>query len=226
MLEIIKGENIWFKVPVEQSGKEKRTTHGRNEFRSARLSRVTYTDRTSEDFQIIRGSIAWPRVGIPGLILVGGIPCGGDVETIKVLEEAEFHTLPECRKILDAYAGKYNETLYCVYYQNVPESEGFVNYLVSGDKSRQKPWLKVAPYTESIDYNLQLVNSHLAAQTLKVPGEGLLATQLQARWDATSNEKDLFSVIALASLISGMQARFDGMFSEDTMENLPEFPLD
>ena len=224
MLEIIKGEGIWFRVPVEQSGKEKRTTHGRNEFRSARLSRVTYTDRTSEDFQIIRGSIAWPRVGIPGLILVGGIPCGGAVERIKVLEEAEFHTLPECRKILDAYVAKYNETLFCVYFQNVPESEGFVKFLKGGGEYRERS-LTVAPYTESIDYNLQLVNSHLADQTLKVPGESFLATQLQARWDATSNEKDLYSIVALACLISGMQARFDGMFSEDTMENSPDFPL-
>ena len=226
MLEIVKGENIWFKVPAEQSEKKMNLSyHRKRAYTPGRLSRLTYADKTTEDFEIIRGSIAWPRTDIPGLILMGGIPCGRDVETIKVLEEREFHALPECRKTLDAYAAKYNETLCCVYYQNVPESEGFVNFLVNGDESHQKPRLKVAPYTESIDFSLQLVSSHLAEQTLKVPGESLLATQLQARWDATSNEKDLYSVIALASLISGMQARFDGMFSEDTMENAPDFPL-
>jgi hypothetical protein len=182
------------------------------------FARLTYTNETTEEFEIIRGSMAWPHGGIPGVILIGGVPRGG-VDTIKVLEEAPFQTLPEARKILDDYEAKYVKVLPYAYYQNTPESEGFVKYLKSGGYS--DPHLESAPYTESVDYSIQLVNSYVADMKLKVPGEGVLATQLQAGRDATANESDLHGVIALACLISGIQSRFEEWAGEFSFEDYP-----
>lgn len=180
--------------------------------------RLTYEDGTFEDFEIIRGAIAWPRESIPGLIIIGAIPRG--TETIKVLEETPFKTLPEARNILADHKGQYSRTLYCIYYQNIPESEGFIKYL-KGDKVHPDPPFKVAPFSESIDYVIQLVSSCIDDKKLKVPGDGILAEQLQAGWKNISSEKNLHGVIALACLISGMRARFDSFFPEDSLNDLP-----
>lgn len=183
--------------------------------------RLSYGNDGGEEFNLIRGSMSWPRDGIPGLILIGGIIRGG--ETIKVLEETPYQTLPEARKILDAHVSKYSEALYCVYYQNIPESEGFVKHLKGGNQYGE-PSLHAAPYTESIDYNIQLVNSILTGNNLKVSGNGILAAQLLSGWDNVPNERELHGVIALSCLISGIEARFDGLFSEDLIEGMPDFP--
>jgi len=185
------------------------------------FARLTYKDETFEEFEIIRGSIAWPHGNIPGLILIGGLPRG--TEAIKVLEETTFKTLPEAKKLLIDHEAKYSETLYCIYYQNIPESEGFVKYLKGGDQHPGPPFTP-APYSESIDYGIQLVSSCLDDKKLKVPGEGLLATQLQTGWENISSEKNLHGVIALSCLIAGIQARFEGLFSEAILEGCQGFP--
>jgi hypothetical protein len=183
--------------------------------------RLSYGNDGGEEFKLIRGAMSWPRCGISGLILIGGIIRGTD--TIKVIEETSYEMLPEARKILDAHVAKYSEALYCVYYQNIPESDGFVKHL-KGGKQHGKPEIQAAPYTESIDYSIQLVNSTLADNKLKVPGNGILATQLLSGRDNVNNEKELHGVIALSCLISGIEARFDGLFSEDLLEGMADFP--
>ncbi len=186
-----------------------------------RFVSLTYVDGTKENFEIIRGSIAWPHEGIPGLILIGGILLGED--RIKVLEEAPFGTLPEARSILDNHSALYEEALYTVYYQNSTESEGFKKYLTGIDKNGKAP-LKAAPFTESISYSIQLVNSSLTADKVLVPGDGTLAAQLASGRNSVSSEKDLSGVIALSCLISGIEARFDGLFSEAHLEKMPAYP--
>ncbi|MBW2203080.1 MAG: hypothetical protein JRF52_03025 [Deltaproteobacteria bacterium] len=140
-----------------------------------------------------------------------------------MLEETPFKTLPEAKKILVDHRAKYQKTLYCIYHQNIPESGGFVKYLKGGDQYSRSPF-KSAPYSESIDYGIQLVSSILDDKKLKVPGEGLLATQLQTGWENISSEKNLHGVIALSCLISGIQARFEGLFSEAIMEGCEVLP--
>ena len=182
---------------------------------------LSYGDNNVKEFKIIRGSISWPRDGIPGLILVGGIV--RRAETIRVVEEVPFNTLPEARNIMDRFAGVYSRALYCVYYQDTPESEGYIKHLTGGDQYRKPPF-SVAPYTGNIDYTIQLVNSSLADNKLQVPGNGVLATQLLTGKDNINSGRELHGVIALSCLISGMEARFDGAFSEDTLEGLRDFP--
>ena len=158
-----------------------------------------------EEFEVIRGSIAWPHGTIPGLILIGG-PLRG-TETIKVLEETPFRTLSEANKLLLDHKAKYSDTLGRICYQNIPEGEGYIKHL-KGKDEYSMPHFSPAPYSESIDYGIQLVSSYLDDKKLKVPGEGLLATQLQMGWENVSSEKNLHGVIALACLIEGGTSNF------------------
>lgn len=188
-----------------------------------RCVRLTYKDETFEEFEVVRGSICWPHGIIPGLVLIGGLL--RETEVVKVLEETPFSTLPEAKKILIDHKAKYSDTLYCIYYQNIPESEGFIKYFSERDQYPDPPFTS-APYSENIDYGIQLVSSCLADKKLKVPREGLLATQLQTGWENVSSEKNLHGVIALACLIAGIQARFEGPFSEDMLERCSGSPYD
>ena len=170
-----------------------------------RCTRLTYKDGTFEEFEVVRGSISWPHGTIPGVILIGGLLRG--TETIKVLEETSFEVLSKAKKLLLDHKAKYSNTLDCICYQNIPESEGYVKHL-KGKDEYSMPFFSAAPYSESIDYGIQLVSSYLDDKKLKVPGEGLLATQLQTGWENVSSEKNLHGVIALACLIEGKTSNF------------------
>ncbi len=186
-----------------------------------RFTRLTYENGTCEEFDIIRSSIAWPHESVSGLILIGGLPRG--TEVIKVLEEISFKSLSEAKRLLLGYKTKYSNALSWAYYQNIPEGEGFVKALKGRDEYFD-PYLKAAPYCESIDYVIQLVGSCLDDKELKVPADGILATELQAGWENTTSEKHLHGVIALGCLISGTRARFEGLFPEDIIDNLADYP--
>lgn len=182
---------------------------------------LKYEDGTSEEFDIVRSSIAWPHEAVPGLFLMGGLPRG--TEVVKVLEERPFKSLSEARRLILDRKVKYSKALSWVYYQDIPEGEGFAKTLTGRDEYFD-PRLKAAPYSESIDYLIQVVGSSLDDNEVKVPAEGILATELQVGWENVTSEKHLNGVIALGCLISGIRGRFEGLFSEDLADNLWDYP--
>ena len=119
----------------------------------------------------------------------------------------QFGTLSEANKLLLDHKAKYSDTLDRICYQNIPEGEGFVKYLKSKGEGLEL-FFSASPYSENIDYGIQLVSSYLDDKKLKVPCEGLLATQLQMGWENVSSEKNLHGVIALACLIEGGTSHF------------------
>ncbi|MFC1891862.1 hypothetical protein ACFLZT_05660 [Thermodesulfobacteriota bacterium] len=183
------------------------------------FSRLTYIDGTSEEFKVIRGSIIWPHESIPGLILIGGLT--RETEKIKILEELKYKTLVEAKKVISKHKEKYSKTLYGIYYQDISDSEGPIQFIKCEDPYPD-PLLIAALHSDNINFCFQLAGSYLADNKLKVPQNGLLATQLQKGWENVASKEDLYGVIALGCLIAGIQARFEsfGLFSEAEHEDL------
>ena len=170
-----------------------------------RCTRLTYKDETFEEFEVVRGSISWPHGTIPGVILIGGLLRG--TETIKVLEETSFEVLSEAKKLLLDHKAKYSNTLDCICYQNIPEGEGFVKYLKGRDEYSM-PHLSPAPYSESIDYGIQLVSSYLDDKKLKVPVRDFLLHNYKRDGKMFLLKRISSGVIALGCLIEGKTSNF------------------
>lgn len=163
------------------------------------FTRIKKSDGSVEEFNTIRGGIAFPREKTPGLILAGGIL--RDEEVLKVIAEKEFTTLSEAVLLADMF---YEKLLpYALYYQDLPENEPFGIFLQRN--ALRGVLIRPAPYAEKLDFSVPLIKDSLLNRGLLVPKGSVIAKQLPTNWDNFSHEHESQNaIVALFCLLSGL----------------------
>jgi hypothetical protein len=163
------------------------------------VTQLKKSDGSIEEFNTIRGGIAFPKEKTPGLILAGGIL--RDEEVLKVIEEKEFSTLSEAVGLVDTFYEKFLP--YALYYQDLPENNAFG--IILQRNSLRGSLVRPAPYAEKLDFCVPLIKDFLNDWNLKVPKESVIANQLPTDWENFSHEHEAQNgIIALFCLLSGL----------------------
>lgn len=189
---------------------------GTKRYHRGHYSQVTKDDGSKEEFNTIRGGIAFPQDNTPGIILTGGILRGGEV--VKVIFEKEFNTLSEAVRVAKVVHEKMLP--YRLYYQDLPENEAFGVFLQRNASQRLS--IQAAPYSEKLDFGIPLINDFLSNDRLIVPKGSVISKQLQTNWANFSHEQGALNAItALFCLLSGLvhEPWDSGLCSEAALEN-------
>lgn len=164
------------------------------------LIRLTWSNSEKEDFLRTCGAIAWPRGGLPGIILMAGET--PDKEVI-VFEEKEFATIPELATFLIESWPRYSA---CRYFIRQSDDWAFSSDLakIIPDKKRPLSWV---PFSNNSDYGHQVIKYYLEWDKLRIPAGGILANQLSLPWDGRESfEKELRGIEALRYLLTGIKS--------------------
>jgi len=152
-----------------------------------------------EKYRVIRGAVAWPREGLPGVVLMAGRELDGD--KVVIFEDIEIVGLS---KTIDAFDRFWTYLPNCYYFHDIPENAGFINHLRRNERLRGKLPFLPAVNPEGVDFGNNLIRELLSAAILAVPPGGILAKQLsEARQDADEPS----SITALRFLLAGIDAR-------------------
>ena len=169
-------------------------------FEDALVTRLYLEGGGYEDFKRVRGSVAFPFEGMPGIILIGGEK--KDTGLIKVLVEREFQNTFDLPVILGDLEKRYGP--FCVFYGKNPETEENAKHLKKRFKS-----VHIGPGlqgSESYNFEIQLVNHLFERNKLIVPKNGILATELETGWESfLASEQKLRGILALFWLVIGIE---------------------
>jgi len=160
---------------------------------------ISYEDGTTKTYKLIRGAIVFPHQDYPGIVLVAVKLL--ESEAVDVLEEKLFRDIAGAIAVLDEFSA-YLPSLY--YYEENSESEGFISYLRRASELQGKIPLVPAYHADAVDYGLRLIQDFLTAGRLKLPTDGILASQLQTSRHESPVE-EVYAITALRYLLAGIR---------------------
>ena len=160
---------------------------------------LVFADGTTKEFSLIRGTIVFPHQDYPGITLLALKPLGSEV--VEVIEEKLFTDIAGAIEVLDELSA-YLPSLY--YYNENAESEGFISYLKRAPELQDKIPLVPAYHADAVDYGLRLIQDFLTAERLKLPTDGILASQLQTGRHESPVE-EVYAITALRYLLAGIK---------------------
>jgi hypothetical protein len=160
---------------------------------------ISYKDGRVETYSLIRGAIVFPHQDYPGITLLALRPLGSEV--VEVIEEKPFTDIVGAIEVLDELSA-YLPSLY--YYDENAESEGFISYLRRATELQGKIPLVPAYHPDAVDYGLRLIQDFLTAERLKLPTDGILASQLQTGRHESPVE-EVYGITAIRYLLAGIK---------------------
>ncbi len=163
------------------------------------LTKISYEDGKVETYGLIRGAIVFPHQDYPGVVLLALKLLGSEV--VDIVEEKLFTDIAGAIAVLDELSA-YLPSLY--YFDENAQSEGFISYLRRAPELQGKIPLVPASHADAVDYGLRLIQDFLAAERLKLPTDGVLASQLQAGRHESPVE-EVYGITALRYLLSGIK---------------------
>lgn len=152
-----------------------------------------------ERYRLIRGAVAWPREGLPGVVLMAGQEFGSD--KVIIFEDIGVVNLSEA---IDAFEKLWIYLPDCYYFHDILENAGFINHLRRNERLRGKLPFSPAVNPEGIDFGNNLIRALFGADMLAVPPDAILAKQLS---EARQDTEELSGIAALRFLLTGIDAR-------------------
>lgn len=165
-----------------------------------RRKRLRFKDDTgkerTEDYLFTRGAIAWPKKGIPGIIIMAGQQMD---KIVIIFEETEFSTVHRASEILYDLWERFLPDRYYVRGSHCAVTDHeFISELV---RRMEREKIPIAAPDIDIDHGTQLINTYLYQGKLITPKNGILAKQLEQKRDDLDK---LHAIEALRYLLVGI----------------------